>query len=364
MFEGKLVFAAGNFGDYNIFLYDLSSKKLTQLTCDNFWNDYPRFSPDASKIAFATTRSGNQEIWLMNADGSDAKSITAGLKWADFPTWSPDGTQVAFVSNKYFQMDIFTVHLETGKVSRITSSDSADFYPDWSSDGRTIAYSSERRNNQDIYTVNVETLEETRITTHPGPDTSPAFSPDGKKIAFVSQHPDQNGKFEFTRDLMDFFYGKNNLDIWTVELAGGNLKQMTTNLGVDRNVRWSPDGKDLVYTSSSVDKANARIMFCECDTDKITALQIDESMIKSERDQAFREDMNRPLPADLPPYQGGKWDLLLEKMGERMIGGTSRITPDVLQKILIKFGQAYAEKCEQFEIDRVNPTTTRYLDWK
>lgn len=364
MFEGKLVFAAGNFADYNIFLYDLNSQKLTQLTCDNFWNDYPRFSPDASKIAFATTRSGKQEIWLMNADGSDAKSITAELKWADFPTWSPDGSEIAFVSNEYFQMDIFTLHLETGKLRRLTSSDSADFYPDWSPDGKTIAFSSERGVNQDIYTVDVETLEEKRITTHPGPDTSPAFSPNGTTIAFVSQRPDQNGAFEFTRDLMDFFYGKDDLDIWTVDLASGQVKQMTANRGVDRNVRWSPDGKVLVYTSSSVDKADARITFCECDTDKITTLQIDESSIKRDRDQAFREDMNRPLPADLPPYEESKSDKLLEKMGERTIGVASRITPEVLKNRLIKFGQAYGQKCEQFEIDRINPTTTRYLDWK
>jgi TolB protein len=364
MFAGKLVFAAGNFADYNIFLYDLSSQKLTQLTCDNFWNDYPRFSPDASKIAFATTRSGKQEIWLMNADGTDPKSLTTDLKWADFPTWSPDGTQIAFVSNEYFQMDIFTLHLDTNKLTRVTSSDSDDFYPDWSADGKTIAFSSERGINQDIYTVDVETLKESRITTNPGPDTSPAFSPDGKTIAFVSQRPDEKKGFQFTRDLTDFFYGRDDLDIWTIELAGGKLKQMTANRGVDRNVRWSPDGKVLVYTSSSVDKTIARIMFCECDTDQVTALQIDESMIKSERDQAFRDDMNRPLPADLPPYVPGGWDKALETMGESLIGVTSRVTPDAMQKILIKIGKAYSEKCEQFEIDRVNPTTTRYLDWK
>jgi len=74
MFEGKLVFAAGDFGDYDIFLYDLSSKKLTQLTSGEAWNDYPRFSPDARKIAFGSTRSGKQEIWIMNADGSDANA--------------------------------------------------------------------------------------------------------------------------------------------------------------------------------------------------------------------------------------------------------------------------------------------------
>src|ERR1700685_2884055 len=31
MFEGKLVFAAGNFGDFDIFLYDFSSNQLKQL---------------------------------------------------------------------------------------------------------------------------------------------------------------------------------------------------------------------------------------------------------------------------------------------------------------------------------------------
>jgi hypothetical protein len=51
-------------------------------------------------------------------------------------------------------------------------------------------------------------------------------------------------------------------------------------------------------------------------------------------------------------------------MGERMVGISNHVSPDVLHKILIKFGKAYAAKCEQFEIDRVNPTTTRYLDWK
>ena len=77
---GKLVFAAGNFGDFDIFLHDLSSKTLTQLTSDEAWNDYPRFSPDARKIAFGSTRSGKQEIWIMDAEGTGAKSLTAGLK--------------------------------------------------------------------------------------------------------------------------------------------------------------------------------------------------------------------------------------------------------------------------------------------
>jgi Tol biopolymer transport system component len=350
---GKLVFAAGNVGDYDIFLYDLGSNKLVQLTSDTAWNDYPRFSPEARQIAFGSTRSGKQEIWTMNADGSGAQSLTAGLKWADFPTWSPDGKEIAFVSNEYFQMDLFSLHLETGKLSRLTDNDNFDCYPDWSPDGKHIAFSSQRGSHQDIYMLDLETLQEKRITTHPGPDTSPSFSPDGTKVAFVSQRPDQNREFEFMRSFWDFFYGHNHLDIWTVELATGNLKQMTTNRGVDRNVRWSPDGKYFAYTSSSVDRANARIMFCEVETDKITPLQFDESVVRRELERPFLADLNKPVSQTLPE---GKTDELLEKMGQRMLPMIDRSTPAAVKGILGKY--------KQLEIDRVNPITARYFDWK
>jgi len=353
MFEGKLVFAAGNFGDYDIFLYDLSSKKLTQLTSGEAWNDYPRFSPDARKIAFGSTRSGKQEIWIMNADGSDAKSLTSGLKWADFPTWSPDGKEIAFVSDEYFQVDLFALNIETGKRRRLTTNDGFDCYPDWSPDGKQIAFSSQRGSHQDIYTFDLETLEEKRITTHPGPDTSPVFSPDGKKVAFVSQRPDQHREFGFMHSLGDFFYGHDHLDIWTVELATGNLRQMTTNRGVDRNVRWSPDGKYLAYTSSSVDKADAKIMFCEYDTGKITPLRIDEGMVRRELERPFVADQNKPVTGTFPE---SNLNQRLERIGQKTLPGIERFTPEAVKKLLAKY--------EQLEIDRVNPITARYLDWK
>ena len=353
MLEGKLVFAAGNFGDYDIFLYDLSAKKLTQLTSGIAWNDYPRFSPDATKIAFGSTRSGKQEIWLMNVDGSGAESLTAGLKWADFPTWSPDGKEIAFVSNEYFQEDLFALNLETRKVRRLTNNDGFDCYPDWSPDGKQIAFSAQRGSHQDIYTLDLQTLEEKRITTHPGPDCAPAFSPDGKKIAFVSQRPSQNRELDFLRSLTDFFRGNDHMDIWIADLCTGSLKQMTTNRGVDRNVRWSPDGTTLAYTSSSVDRAEAKIMFCDCATDKMTELKIDESMVERELERPFVADLNRPVTQTFPE---SKMDQVLEHMGQRMLPSVERHTP--------AFVKAALQKYEQSVMDRVNPITARHLDWK
>ncbi len=356
MLTGKLVFAAGNFGDFDIFLYDLNSSKLTQLTSDESWNDYPRFSPDACRIAFGSTRSGKQEIWLMNVDGSGARSLTADLKWADFPTWSPDGKEIAFISNQYFQVDIFTVHLETGKLRRLTKSEGFDCYPDWSPDGKHIAFASDRGRNQDIYVLDLETLEERRLTTHPGPDTSPAFSPDGRKVAFVSQRPDSNKGLEFMRSFWDFFYGNQSLDVWVVEMATGSLKQITTNRGVDRNVRWSPDGKYLAYTSCVVDQSDARIMFCEHETGKIMPLRFDEAMVRRELERPFLAHLNRPVTQNRPPSSEGMTDEILERLGQRMLPVLDRLAPGYVKTVLEKF--------KQYEIDRLHPITARYLDWK
>jgi Tol biopolymer transport system component len=360
---GKLVFAAGNVGDYDIFLYDFASGKLTQLTSDTAWNDYPRFSPDASKIAFGTTRSGKQEIWTMNADGSCAKPLTAALKWADFPTWSPDGKEIAFVSSEYFQMDIFSIHLETGKLSRWTGNDNFDCYPDWSPDGRHIAYSSQRGMHQDIYILDLATLEEKRMTTHPGPDTSPSFSPDGKRIAFVSQRPNQNRSLEFMRSFSDFFLGNDHTDIWTVELSTGSLKQMTTNRGVDRNARWSPDGKYLAYTSSSVDKADARIMICEVATDKITPLRFDESTVRNELERPFIADLNKPMDPSVLAAPVSKFDDILYKFGLKMTPHLKGNDPAWEKGIRGKY-EEFEKICQQRVIDKLHPITARYLDWK
>ena len=351
---GKLVFAAGNVGDYDIFLYDLGAGKLTQLTSDTAWNDYPRFSPDATQIAYGSTRSGKQEIWLMNADGSGAKSLTADLKWADFPTWSPDGKEIAFVSNEYFQVDLFALELESGKRRRLTTDDTLDCYPDWSPDGKQLAFSSQRGAHQDIYTLDLSTLQQKRITSHPGPDTSPSFSPDGTQVAFVSHRPDEKHKFEFLRDLADFFYGGDHLDIWTADLTTGNVKQITTNRGVDRNVRWSPDGKCLAYTSSAAEKADARIMLYEFATGNISPLKFDESIVRRELERPFLADLSKPVPQ--VPIEEAKLDKVLYSVGQKMMPSIDRMTPGAVNEHMAKYRQRI--------VDRMHPIAARYLDWK
>jgi TolB protein len=303
------------------------------LTSGPYWNDYPRLSPDAGRIAFTSNRSGKQEMWLMNSDGSDPRSLTPQLPAAHSPAWSPDGQSLAFISNQYAQDDLFTLHLASGEIKRLTSHDGYDGYPDWSPDGKKIAYASQRGDNQDIYLIDVETLAEERITSHPAPDTAPAFSPDGQHLAFVSERPDAKEGRRFMKSLWDFFYGDDDLDIWLIELGSGKLRQLTTNRGADRHVRWSPDGRYVVFTNSSAQDVATRLMLCEIETGIISPFEVDRDML------------NMELRGSQEIRVLTKSDPLLDK-----------ITPEALDEIYRKIGQQ--------ALDRTYYATERYIDWR
>ena len=85
----------------HLFVVDVASGALTQLTTGDTEDRAETWSPDGRRIAWARTRGGIGEynwsdIWVANADGSDARRITSDVGRATSPTWSPDATWIAF----------------------------------------------------------------------------------------------------------------------------------------------------------------------------------------------------------------------------------------------------------------------------
>jgi len=80
----SLLLFAGLPGDNNIFLFDIISGHLRQLT-NGVNNAAPVFSPDGRWIAFNSQRTGNAEIFIMKPDGSDVRQLTENPE----PDWQP-----------------------------------------------------------------------------------------------------------------------------------------------------------------------------------------------------------------------------------------------------------------------------------
>ena len=75
----------GTGGTYNIFLVDVASSQLLQLTREAR-NENPSWSPDSRHLAFQSNRSGRWEIWAMHINGSEPRQLTKN--GGRSPSWS------------------------------------------------------------------------------------------------------------------------------------------------------------------------------------------------------------------------------------------------------------------------------------
>ncbi len=75
-------------GNYDIYVMDIVSHQLVQLTRDTRQNERPSWAPDGRHIVFESTRTGSDQIWTMLADGSMPRQLTfQGVNSS--PNWSP-----------------------------------------------------------------------------------------------------------------------------------------------------------------------------------------------------------------------------------------------------------------------------------
>jgi TolB protein len=74
-------------GNYDLYLMDVASRQIVELTRDAGRNERPSWAPDGRHIVFESTRSGSRQIWSMLADGTQARQLTMQGD-NESPNWS------------------------------------------------------------------------------------------------------------------------------------------------------------------------------------------------------------------------------------------------------------------------------------
>src|SRR2546421_5979013 len=157
----------------HLYLFDIASKRVTQITSGDFDDNEPAWSPDGKSLAFTSNRSTpepdrnfNSDIWVVAADntgkGAHLAQVTTNLGADRSPTWSPDGKWIAFVSQTDVKaIDYATAHLaiapSTGGEEKVLTLalDRSVRRPRFSPDGRSIYFIAEDDGAQNLFRIQV-----------------------------------------------------------------------------------------------------------------------------------------------------------------------------------------------------------------
>ena len=236
-----------------IYVVPVNGGTPVMLTHEGGSNRRPRWSPDGKRIFFVSDRSNGTQIWSMDALGADAKELTNVPTDVDGVTVSGDGRLLLFTSDVYPECAASDakpgasydpgcnknkLDAEVAGKMKARVFDSL-LYRHWTQ------YRGARRRHLLIQAMDgtglARDLTPGNLNTPPfslgGPDAY-AFSPDSTHVTYAANtDPDLSTS--------------TNSDLFTVAVAGGEAKRITTNPGADEGPVYSPDGRYLAYRSQT-----------------------------------------------------------------------------------------------------------------
>ncbi len=229
-------------------------------------------SPDAKWIAY-TVGYGDfkpdafvNQIFLAEIATGRTFQVTRGEKSSGTVRWSPDSQWLGFLSNRVEDKNqIFVINPLGGEAMQLTKSETSIGNFAWSEDGKSIAYtatepappvSKERKdymgdfevvrkeyNFNHIWTLTVSDafkgpiVGKQRTKKKEFSVDSFSWSPDSTKLAFSAT---------VNPDLIQGVTG----DVYVLNLGDDSIKKIVSAPGPDNGPRWSPDGKQIIYSTS------------------------------------------------------------------------------------------------------------------
>jgi len=157
----------------HLYIFDVASKKTTQVTSGDFDDSEPAWSPDGLSLAFSSNRSTpdpdrtyNSDIRIVAASNTDKGAhltqITSNPGPDRSPAWSPDGKWIAFISQTDLKAMIYATHhlavapSSGGEAKVLTLAfDRSIRRPRFSADGRSIYFIADDDGMQSLCRISV-----------------------------------------------------------------------------------------------------------------------------------------------------------------------------------------------------------------
>lgn len=213
----------------------------------------PPDPPHSGKYLWAIYDS--YDIFIADQDGNIKRQLTNTKGYDAEATVSPDGKTIVFTSNRSGDLELWTMNIDGTNQKQITFGLGYDGGAFFSPDGKKLVFRASRPKteeeireykellakglvaptNMEIYTCNVDGSDLKQITHLGKANWAPFFHPSGQKIIFSSNHHSEKG--------YDF-------QLYMINLNGGGLERITNNSMFNAFPMFSPDGKKIVFSSN------------------------------------------------------------------------------------------------------------------
>jgi len=284
----SIIYFAYRDGGYDLWQINADGTNQHMITEGTFDDREPIFSHDGSKIAFSSDRGdplgSNNNIWVMDVKSGALTQLTTNPAEDVMPAWSADDKEVIFTSSRDTYKTLWAVNVETKAERKIADSDGNIAAASMGPDGQLVYQSSVGNDSQlnyngksisgkevvfpfrpswvskneffyvadgkikrrmlgggvkDVpFSVNLEITppRDTYVRAKRDFDSQtprkalgimrPVLSPDAKQIAFSALG-----------------------DLWLVPVTGGKPQNLTNDPSYDLDPTWSPDGRYLAWST-------------------------------------------------------------------------------------------------------------------
>lgn len=218
--------------------------------CDQIFSFKPSDGPIVKKPNLISTGTGRTTCsYFMPGDTTIIFASTHETDVKCPPT--PERSNGRYVWPIYDSFEIYVSDLNGNIVKKLTDRKGYDAEATVSPKGDLIVFTSDRSGDLELYTMDINGNNVKQITHGLGYDGGAFFSPDGKKLVFRSSRPKTEAEIADYKDLLSKgLVAPTNMEIYTCNIDGSDLKQVT-NLG---KANWAPfyhpSGNKIIFSSN------------------------------------------------------------------------------------------------------------------
>ena len=188
-----------------------------------------------SRIAFCRKEGGGTEVWVADFDGNGPIQMSHDASLVATPSWAPGGRKLFYTSWQNGSTQILEHDVATGARKVFAGYGGASFNPVVSPDGSKVAMILSKSGSPNLYTCDISGGNLIQLTRGRDEASSPTWSPDGREICYVVR--------------------SGHAALRKIGVNGGESREFRaggpTIYGNLTSPDWSPDGKKIIFTCGS-----------------------------------------------------------------------------------------------------------------